>query len=83
MRRRESGSAAPRACVGLCWAVLGSFSLYTLVAPPLHCLPFHFPGPQVRLPDGAPYETSRDHAKWGVHAERPLVVSGDLNRTQS
>ncbi|KAI3431407.1 hypothetical protein D9Q98_004460 [Chlorella vulgaris] len=38
---------------------------------------------QILLPDGAPYETTKDHAKWGVHAERPLVVMGDLNRTQT
>jgi hypothetical protein len=38
---------------------------------------------QVRLPDGAPYQTTRDHAKWGVHADCCLAVVGDLNRTQT
>ena len=49
-------------------------------ACPLAPLPL---APQVRLPDGAPYETTRDHSKWGVHAEQPLVVVRDLNRTQT
>lgn len=38
---------------------------------------------QVRLPDGAPYETTKDHSKWGVHRDRPLCVIGDVNRTQT
>lgn len=41
------------------------------------------PLPQVRLPDGRPYETTRDHSKWGVHRDRPLCVIGDVNRTQT
>ena len=37
----------------------------------------------MRLPDGAPFQTTRDHSKWGVHVTEPLVVIGDLNRTQT
>lgn len=38
--------------------------------------------PPLRL-SGRPYETSKDHSKWGVHRDRPLVLVGDLNRTQT
>lgn len=37
---------------------------------------------QIRLPDSVlPHRTTKDHGKWGVHRDRPLVVIGDLNRT--
>ena len=41
------------------------------------------PPGQIRLPDGAPYDTTKDHSKWAVHAQRPLTLVGDINRMQS
>jgi hypothetical protein len=35
---------------------------------------------QVRMPKGQIHTTGGDHAKWGIHATRHLVVIGDLNR---